>query len=161
MNPVRMWLVTELYLAQVSLMSPVVLQLFPTPPAHVAGSSTPLVNNIIFSTAGLNLNHPFELLRRMNKYHSQREKKIFLPELRSALLIASYLHMVMSKSVSQGSMNEGNCWELLWVLITLAEGLFPGCCSCHTSSSRFPLNWIIKSMISVCKQQRKAWSWHA
>ena len=34
------------------------------------------------------------------------------------------------------------------------------CSSYHTSSSRFPLNWIIKSMISVCKQQRKAWSWH-
>lgn len=37
----------KLYLAQVSLMSPVVLQLFPAPLAHVAGSSFPLQNNVI------------------------------------------------------------------------------------------------------------------
>uniref|UniRef100_A0A0A8ZA93 AtAGAL2 (Arabidopsis thaliana ALPHA-GALACTOSIDASE 2) n=1 Tax=Arundo donax TaxID=35708 RepID=A0A0A8ZA93_ARUDO len=51
-------------LAQVSWMSPVVLQLFPTSLAHVAGLSTP---------------------------HSQREKKILLPEFISALLIVLYL----------------------------------------------------------------------
>lgn len=62
----------ELYLAIMSLMSPVVLELFPTP-AHIAGSSTPLVSNIIFRGEVLNLNNLFELLKRRNKYPSERE----------------------------------------------------------------------------------------
>lgn len=91
---------TELYLAQVSLMSPVVLQLFPTPPAHVAGSSTPLVNNIIFSTEGLNLNHPFELLKRMKVPFTEGEENIppRIEERFAHCIISAYGHEQISLS---------------------------------------------------------------
>jgi hypothetical protein len=81
-------------------MSPVVLQLFPTPLAHVAGSFTPLHNNI-FKTKQLSSNFKHKIQssvkkKKSNSYHSQREKKIFLPEFRRALLMLIYLNFVAS-----------------------------------------------------------------
>jgi hypothetical protein len=77
-------------------MSPAVLQLFPKPLAHVAGLPTPLHNEV----ERKKLNSKFKTRnsimvgkKKSNGYHSQMEKKIFLPEFRSALLMVLYLDL--------------------------------------------------------------------
>jgi hypothetical protein len=74
-------------------MSPVVLQLLPMPPAHVAGFSFPLNSNY---TVEWNSNAwccycPSKCYEDQT-HHSHSEKKIFFPYFFMALLILVYLH---------------------------------------------------------------------
>jgi hypothetical protein len=69
------WPCKLLHLDHVSLMSTVVLQLFPMSPAHVAGSSTPL-HNIVFSEQ-MNQIQTLHLIswKARISYHSQGRRK--------------------------------------------------------------------------------------
>jgi hypothetical protein len=78
-------------------MSPAVLQLFPKPLAHVAGLPTPLHNEVERKNLIQSSKHEIRSWlekKKSNGYHSQMEKKIFLPEFRSALLMVLYLDFV-------------------------------------------------------------------
>jgi hypothetical protein len=74
-----------------------VLQLFPKPPAHVAGSSTPLHNSALYLEQIKQIETLHLIIRKTRiSYHSLREKKMFLLELSRASLILVYLHFFMN-----------------------------------------------------------------
>jgi hypothetical protein len=122
-------------------MSPVVLQLLPMPPAHVAGFSFPLNSNY---TVEWNSNAwccycPSKCYEDQT-HHSHSEKKIFFPYFFMALLILVYLHEPW-QFTSQSNTSDPVHWYCPICDIVLLTFPWHSCqhhCSYRTSDNQLP-----------------------